>query len=125
MKPCKSKLLPVNSLIFFKNVCYLVFFNVSAYFYEGITLLTNSGYGFDLTSCYRASGCYATVAPDLGSIPAFSDTMESEGAADKAVLTNEHKKKKSKKSPFNSKHPSLREPFPEKAAIFKTLITHL
>ena len=34
----------------------------------------------------------AKVAKVLGSIPASSDTVESEGAADEAVLNNVHKK---------------------------------
>jgi hypothetical protein len=40
------------------------------------------------------------VATVLGSIPASSDTVESEGAADEAVLNNVHKKKK---IPFKNK----------------------
>ncbi len=44
----------------------------------------------------------ALVATLLGSIPAFSDTVEW-GAADEAVLIIVHKKKKSKKSSFKRK----------------------
>jgi hypothetical protein len=42
----------------------------------------------------------AKVATVLGSIPASSDTVESDGAADEAELNNVHKNKKSKKPPL-------------------------
>jgi len=44
----------------------------------------------------------------MASIPASSDTVESEGAADEAVLNNGHKKEKnSKKTSFKSKKLSV------------------
>ncbi len=49
----------------------------------------------------------AEVATVLGSIPASSDTVESEGAADEAVSNKVHKFKKSKKSCANSVNVSI------------------
>ncbi len=46
----------------------------------------------------RASAINAKVEAVLGSIPAPSDTVESAGAADEAMLNNVHKKEKSKKN---------------------------
>ena len=41
----------------------------------------------------------AEVATVLGSIPASSDTVESEGDADEAVFNIVHKKRKNQKNP--------------------------
>jgi hypothetical protein len=48
--------------------------------------------GCDLAEWLERLAVNAKVATDLGSIPASSDTVESEGAADEAVLNNVHKK---------------------------------
>jgi hypothetical protein len=49
----------------------------------------------------------AVVATVLGSIPAFSDTVESEWAADEAVLNIEHRKKNPKNSPLKYSYMNL------------------
>ncbi len=49
----------------------------------------------DLAEWFERLTANAVVATVLGSIPASSDTVESEGAADEAVLNIVHKKKKS------------------------------
>jgi hypothetical protein len=57
--------------------------------------------GWDLAEWLERLTANAVVIAVLGSIPASSDTVESEGAADTAVLNFVHKKKKIfKKSPF-------------------------
>jgi hypothetical protein len=57
----------------------------------------------------RASDCHVEVATVLGSIPASSDTVESEGAADEAVLNTVHKEKNPKNLPvFDFVHACMR-----------------
>ncbi len=48
--------------------------------------------------CFFSSFFKVTVS--MGSIPALSDAVESEGAADEAVLNNVHKKSKNPKIPL-------------------------
>ncbi len=48
--------------------------------------------GWDLAERLERLAVNATVATVLGSVPASSDTVESDGAAEEAVLNNVHKK---------------------------------
>ncbi len=50
--------------------------------------------------CFFSSFFKVTVS--MGSIPALSDAVESEWAADEAVLNNVHKNLKVQKSPFGT-----------------------
>ncbi len=61
-------------------------------------------FGRDLAEWLERLTAKAVVATVLGSIPASSDTVESEGRADEAVLKIVHKKIKNKKIPIKKKH---------------------